>query len=69
MSTMWTRTKRKEKAAVGSHGKLVVIDDGSCVVNGYCKPKDGGIATRSDDRHDYRVIKRIDENHIRIVLK
>ena len=63
------QSERAEKTAVGSHGKLVVIDDGSCVVNGYCKHTDGGIATRSDDIHDYRVIRRIDENHIRIVLK
>lgn len=63
------QSKRPEKAAVGTHGKLVVVDDGTCRVNGYCKPSKGGIATASADKTDYRVIERRDENHIRIVIK
>lgn len=63
------QSKRPEKAAVGTHGKLVVRDDGTCRVNGYCRPSAGGIATASAEKTDYRVIERRDENHIRIVIK
>lgn len=61
------RESRKEWSAVGLMGKLVVIDDGTCQVNGYCKPNSEGIATASDT--GYRVMKRLDENHVRILLK
>ena len=63
------QSKRPEKAAVGTHGKLVVVDDGTCKVNGYCRPTKGGIATASAEKTDYRVIERRDENHVRIVIK
>lgn len=56
------RSKRPEWSYVASIGRLVVIDDGSCVVNGYCKPTTGGIATTSDK--GFRVMKRIDDTHI-----
>lgn len=61
------RENRKEWSAVGLMGKLVVIDDGTCQVNGYCKPNENGIATAADT--GYRVMKRLDENHVRILLK
>ena len=61
------REKRQEWATVGLMGKLIVRDDGTCVVNGYCKPNDDGIATRSDT--GYRVIARLDENVIKILIK
>lgn len=61
------RLDRKEWSAVGMIGKLIVIDDGSCEVNGYCKATTNGIATKSDT--GYRVIARIDGNHIKIVMK
>jgi hypothetical protein len=60
------RENRKEWSAVGLMGKLVVIDDGTCQVNGYCKPNENGIATASET--GYRVMKRLDENHVRILL-
>lgn len=65
--TYENRENRKEWSPVGLIGKLVVIDDGTCQVNGYCKPNKNGIATASDT--GYRVIERLDENHIRILLK
>ncbi|MDQ0246497.1 hypothetical protein J2S09_004101 [Bacillus fengqiuensis] len=34
-------------AAVGLLGKLLVGDDGTCQVNGYCKPNGQGITTAS----------------------
>lgn len=63
------QSERPEKAFVGTHGKLIVIDDGTCMVNGYCKPSKRGIATASAEKTDYRVIERKDKNHIRIVIK
>lgn len=64
------RSKRKEWAPVGIIGKLRVIDDGTCEVNGYCYPSHDGIATKCDDRtKGYRVMKRISDNMIYIFLK
>ena len=52
------------------YGKLVVIDDGTCEVNGFCKVGTNGVATKADSKIDaYRVMNRIDENTIRILLK
>ena len=62
-----SRADRKEWTAVGMVGKLIVVDDGTCEVNGYCYPTDGGIATKSDS--GYRVIARIDDTHVKVVIK
>lgn len=64
-----SRENRKEWDYVGTHGQLVVIDDNTCKVNGYCKITDNGTATSSDATTDYRVIERLDDTHIRIVIK
>lgn len=61
------RGARKEYSKVGLLGQLVVQDDGACEVNGYCTASVNGVATKSDS--GYRVIKRIDETHIKIILK
>lgn len=63
------QSSRKEKAKIGTQGKLVVVDDGTCVVNKYCKPSVGGIGTYTDDKNYYRVIERLDDTHIKIVMK
>jgi hypothetical protein len=63
------RDKRKEWATIGMIGKLVVIDDGSCQVNKYCKVSDNGIAIHSDEKTEYRIVERLDDTHIRIVIK
>lgn len=60
------RESRKEWATVGMFGKLICIDDGTCEVNGYCKPLNG-IATTADA--GYRVMARIDSTHIRVLIK
>lgn len=60
---------RPEKAYVGTHGKLVVTDDGTCIPDKYCKPSVGGVGTYSDDMNFYRVLERIDKNHVRVVIK
>ncbi|WP_394139411.1 peptidase G2 autoproteolytic cleavage domain-containing protein [Cytobacillus oceanisediminis] len=61
------RTERHDWAAVGLLGKLLVRDDGTCQVNGYCKPNKEGIATSS--RKGYRVMKRTGPNQIFILFK
>jgi len=61
------RGARKEYDKVGLLGQLVVQDDGTCEVNGYCTASVNGVATKSDS--GYRVIKRIDKTHIKIILK
>lgn len=61
------RGARKEYSKVGLLGQLVVQDDGTCEVNGYCTASVNGVATKSDS--GYRVVKRIDETHIKIILK
>lgn len=61
------REDRPEWDAVGMMGVLAVRDDGTCKVNGYCKVANGGIATASEN--GYRVIKRINENIIKVIFK
>lgn len=64
-----SRENRKEWSAIGLVGKLVVIDDGTCQPNGYCKIGNNGTATISTEKTDYRVLNRLDNNHIKILLK
>ena len=65
---------------VGLLGQVIVEDDGSCKIDGFCKPSRNGIGTASDGiveynlktntiQYCYRVIERIDENHVKIILK
>lgn len=63
------RNERAEWDTVGIVGQLVVIDDGTCEVNGYCKVADGGTATKSEEKTAYRIIERLDATHIRIFIK
>lgn len=62
------RSDRPEWAPVGLLGKLIMIDDGSCEVNGWAKPFLNGIATKSEERTKYRVMERLDESHIRVLI-
>ncbi len=61
------RSNRPEWDPVGLMGKLICIDDGTCEVNGYCYPSENGIGTKSD--HGYRVMKRIDDIHIQVLVR
>ena len=61
------RADRPEWSAVGMMGKLYVRDDGTCQVNGYCKPING-VATASTSG-TMRVIERVSDNVIRVVIK
>lgn len=61
------RANRKEWDAVGMMGKLYVRDDGTCQVNGFAKPING-VATASTSG-TMRVIERVSDNVIRVVIK
>lgn len=61
------REKRNEWGLVGMLGQLIICDDGSCQINGYCYPGTNGVATSSEK--GYRVISRIDERHIKVIIK
>lgn len=63
------RDERAEWSAIGMLGVLSVYEDGTCQVNGYCRCTNGGIATATEERSGYRVIKRVTDNIVKIVLK
>lgn len=61
------REDRPEWDTVGMMGVLAVRDDGTCQVNGYCQVSEGGVATASEN--GYRVIKRVNENVVKVVFR
>lgn len=63
------RAERKEWDAIGMIGKLHIIDDGTCVVGKYAKISTNGIITASDDRTSMRVMRRIADNVVLVLLK
>jgi hypothetical protein len=63
------RANRKEWDAIGMLGKLHVNDDGTCVVGGYATVDFGGIVTSSVKRTNMRVMKRISDNIVLVLLK
>lgn len=62
------RSERPEWDAVGMLGKLVAVDDGSCQANGWAAVGEGGTATASAERTRFRVMERLDESHVRILI-
>ena len=62
------RSERKEWDVVGMLGKLVLIDDGSCIVDKCCTVGEGGIGTHSEEETKFYVMNRIDERHIRVLV-
>lgn len=62
------RTQRPEWDAVGMLGKLVAVDDGTCQAGGWCTVGEGGAATYSAARTRYRVMARLDERHVRVLI-
>lgn len=64
------RKYRPEWSAIGMLGVLSVRDDGTCKVNEYCKVGENGMGTATKDRSDgYRVISRVNENIVKIILR
>lgn len=62
------RTQRPEWDAVGLLGKLVAVDDGTCQVNGWATVGEGGKATTSPERTKYRIMARLDDSHVRMMI-
>lgn len=62
------RADRPEWQIVGMMGKIYVRDDGSCVVNGYADVKDG-IATKANGKTNMRVMERVTDNIVRVMMK
>jgi hypothetical protein len=60
------RSSRPEWIAIGLLGKLLIRDDGSCEVNGYCMPNGEGIATKA--KQGYRVLDRTGTNQILVLF-
>lgn len=50
-------------------GKLYVRDDGTCEVNGYATVGENGIATLSLEKTNMRVLSRVNDNVVRVLLK
>lgn len=64
------RSQRAEYDYVGTMGKLVLVDDGTCEANNYCYPSVNGIATKCIDKSKgYKVMERLDSSHIRVWIK
>ena len=63
------RANRPEWDTVGMLGKLYVRDNGTCEVNGYATVGENGIATASTEKTNMRVLSRVNENVVRVLLK
>ena len=62
------RSKRKEWAAVGMVGRLIVCDNGSCKPGGYISARNG-IGVHSVSPTAARVLKRVDDKHVEVLMK
>ena len=65
------RKDRKEWDYVGMLGVLPVRDDGTCLPDHFCKCSDDGIATLATEMgfYTYRVLERISENIVSVILR
>jgi hypothetical protein len=63
------RSDRPEWAAIGMLGKLHVTDDGTCAVGSYATVSAHGVVTASADRTNMRVMKRIADDVVLILMK
>ena len=62
------RSKRPEWAAVGMTGRLVISGDGSCKAGGYVSARQG-VGTSCYKNTGIRVLRRIDERHVEVIIK
>lgn len=63
------RANRPEWDTVGMVGKLYLRDDGTCEVNSYATVGVDGVATASAEKTNIRVLTRVNENVVRVLLK
>lgn len=61
------RQFRKEWSPVGMLGQVVVVDDGTCTVGGFCNAGVDGVGTAAEN--GYKVMKRIDNTHVKVLVK
>ena len=61
------RSKRKEWAVVGFMGQFIINDNGTCVPGKRCTCGENGVATHTTSKNGYRVLKRLDDTHIKII--
>ena len=54
---------------VGMFGKLLVRDDGTAQINGYVSAGKGGIATASTEKTNMRVLSRVNDHVVKVLLK
>lgn len=66
--TYINRADRKEWDPIGLFGKLYVNDDGTCVVGGYADAGANGIVTASLSKTKMRVMKRVTDRIIRVMI-
>ena len=64
-----SREKRKEWDAIGLLGKVYVNDDGTCIVGKYAKVKANGVVTLSEEKTNMRVMKRMKDGVVWVLLK
>lgn len=67
------RSERPEWAAVGMLGKLVMVDDGTSEPGWYVEPthdkENLGAATKAEIETRFYCMERLDETHIRVLIK
>lgn len=63
------RENRPEWDWVTNDGDIVLVDDGTCEVNGFATVGAGGKATKADTKTDYRVMERKDDTHIYVSVR
>lgn len=63
------RSDRPEWETIGMIGKIHVTDDGTCTVGGYAAVRSNGIVTASVEKTNMRVMKRIADNVVLVLMK
>lgn len=63
-----SRSSRKEWSPIGLMGKLIVVDNGKCKPGNYIQAQNG-VAIPCDHQTKARMMRRVDENHIKVLLK
>ena len=63
------RRDRQEWDIVGMIGKLYLRDDGTSTVNGYVTVGTNGIATASSEKTNIRVLSRVNDHVVKVLLK
>ena len=61
------RIDRPEWVSVGMLGQILIRDDGTCEVHGYCWPNEDGIATKA--KKGYFVLERTSTNQILVLFR